>query len=774
MRLYIAEKPKMGAAIAAALPGPHVRAAGCIQTGAGTVSWCIGHLLEQVPPDEYDQKYKAFPGSFEDLPILPQQWRLQVSEGKTEQMRTLKRLLSTATQIVNAGDPGREGQLIVDEVLEFLGNRKPVLRLLLPALDPATIRTALSKMQDNAVFEPLYHAALCRQRADYQVGMSMTRGYTILARRQGYTGVLSVGRVQTPALAIVVARDLSIEAHVPSPYWSLHVLHQAPDSSAGQQQFWSQWLPPGISASAHFKGLDADAADLAEAAGEAGEDEAEAEAGAHGATTAAGAPSTTAQPAPPRPAWIDAAGRAVARQPVDAIAAQIRAAASAKVLSASRKRYQEKPPLPYELTGLQAKINATTGASIDDVLRACQSLYDAGHASYPRTDCQYLPTALLADAQAIVSAIVRSCPDLKAADTGVDLSLKSRAWDDARIGEHYGLVPTANPPDWQALSDLEKAVYDAIARRFLAQFYPPCEQDKAQVEMECAGHVLAARGRTIVSLGWRTLYVTKATATPGQNKDQDQDGEAGMLPPLQVGQDVPVLDCRIDAHTTRPPPRFTQGTLALTMKHVDRLVTDPAERAKLKAVEGIGRSATRAEIVKTLIRRSLLLEQGKALVSSPAARILVRSVPAQLREPGLTARWETALDQVAKGAVSPDKFMQAQENWLRSLVAAAAAQTLPPLPPPPAAPARRSRKPSTAGASPARKSSPARRKSAPATATPSAGPGAAPGATLEGSACPQCGKGTLRTRTVRAGQHAGKTFFGCSRFPDCKHSVWPK
>lgn len=738
MLLIIAEKPSMGRNIAAALAGPHQRKDGYIQTPDAFVSWCFGHLLEQVAPDGYDPKYAQFPWKFEDLPIIPDMWRVEAVADKKKQIATIKSLLKQCTEVVNAGDPGREGQLIVDELLIFLGNKKPVRRLLLPSLDVPTVRKALATMDDNQKFYPLYQAALCRQRADWLVGMNGTRSYTILGKKQGYPGVLSVGRVQTPTLAIVVKRDEEIEAFKPSAYWSIHVACLAKSSPT---PFWTAWVPPGRDASAALQGEpEIDKVDEDDSEDDSPED-LEAAAAAEAAALAA------------RPAWLDDKWRVTDESEAKRISAAIRSAATATVIRDERKSAEEQPPLLFELTALTARINAKTGASADDVLKACQSLYEAGHMSYPRSDCQYLPTAIFGEASQVLAAIGQSVSALSALSQGATPTLQSRAWNDAKIGEHYGIIPTASAPNFTSLSPLEQAIYETIARRYLAQFYPGCKVDKAIIELESAGERLVARGRVVIDPGWRVVFAGEEEATTS--------GGAPTLPSLAVGENVGVPEVRLDAHTTKPPPRFTEGTLLMMMKNVHLMVSDPVERKKLKAIKGIGQPATRAAIIKNLIKRQFLLPEKKKIISSPAARVLIHALPKQLADPGMTARWENALDMVAQGKATLDVFMASQAKWVQQIVTNAQGGTLPALPASMAVqPSTSSRRSSAAGAGAKRKA-------------PTKRGGKTGAASAGGKMCPKCGN-PMRTRPVGQGAKAGQTFLGCSNYPSCTHSEWPK
>lgn len=745
--LYIAEKPDMGSKIAAQLPGPHKRGDGFIETGAGVVTWAIGHLLEQLGPEGYDEKFKKW--DWATLPIIPPDWKLEPIKGKEKQINTIKKLLRQCDGVVNAGDPGREGQLIVDEILEYLGNKKPVQRLLLNSLDPPSIQKALGNLQPNSIFFPLYEAALGRQRADWVVGMNLTRSYTLLGRKHGYDGVLSVGRVQTPTLAIVVKRELEIENFVPQTYFTLRL--EAGDEPQGVQKFWTRWLPPGV------KGV----ADTTNQAEEAEEDDDIAP--------------TAGQPG------FDKAGRlidpALAQKVFDAVPP----GTPAKVIADVRKPAVEKPPLPFKLSGVQGKMSSAHGAGVEDTLKACQSLYEKGITSYPRTDCQYLPTTQHPEAPNVLAAIAKAFPNLAPLVAKADPSLMSPAWNDAKLGEHHAIIPTAQGADVAGLDPLERHVYELVCRRYLAQFLPNCEVDKAAIELEAGGHHWVARGRTIRVPGWREAYAGEPADEDEKPKDEES---SASLPALTVGQVITCTDRARDEKKTTPPPRYTEGTLLNAMENVHKLVDDPAEKKMLKSVEGIGKAATRANIIGTLIKRGYLSVVKKQLHPSASARAIVGAVDPALKDPALTARWEQGLDGVATGRLTLSMFQQRQEAWVRQLVSAVAASTLPPPPegmkaaPRAAGGSGGSYQHSSSGSSAPRKSaSGSRAASGSRSGGGAKSGGAAPkqGAALagDGQACPQCGK-AMRTRTIQSGQHAGKQFLGCTGYPACKHSIWPK
>lgn len=723
MKLFIAEKPSMARSIAKNLPGPHSNKDGYIETGGGYVSWCIGHLLSNAPPDAYDPKYEKFPGNFADLPIVPTEWKLVVSEGKEKQVRVIKDLLKKCSEVVNAGDPGREGQLIVDELLDYLNNRKPVLRILLNALDETTVQRELGNLFDNTQFAPLYQAGLGRQRADWIIGMNMSRAYTILGSALGYRGVLSVGRVQSPTLAIVVRRDKEIESFIPKDYWTIKALFEASDAAAKASTFWTAWLPPGA-ATAIPDAEDDDDDDIGVAA------------------------------IANRPAWIDEKNRIVDGAKAKEIASKVQGKPGT-VVEAERKRVQEPPPLPYDLSAIQILANARWGTSVQEALDACQSLYEKGYTSYPRTDCRYLPESQHAEAQPVLDAIKKACPGRRAQVDAAQPNLKSRAWDDKKMGEHHAIVPTRQAPDLGTLKPIEAKIYEVVAAQFIAQFYPAAEVDKAKIVIEVEQEKFIARGRTIVSMGWREVFSNDEKPEDDAAKTEDP-GDAkseALLPPLNQGDAATCIKAQADAKKTTPPSRYTQGTLLDAMKKVHSLVDDPIVKKKLRAVEGIGRSATRASILDTLLRRGFLETKGKQLFSSPVGKALIGALPPKLIDPALTAMWETALDAVAAGKAPLEVFMAKQTDWIARLVGAAKDAKIENLPPSPPYPQR---------------GAPNGAKGAP---KGSIKPAAKSAAKPKGAkTCTKCKKGNMVERTAKAGPNAGKTFLGCTNYPECKNA----
>lgn len=595
-RLFIAEKPSLGRAIAAALPGPKKNDQGFIRCGNGdVVTWCIGHLLEQVEPDVYDERYKKW--NLADLPIVPQQWQLRPRKSASKQLTVVRKLLKDAVQIIHAGDPDREGQLLVDEVLDYCkvskAKKESAQRLLISDLNLPAVKRALSSMRSNRDFIPLSISALARSRADWLYGMNMSRAYTLLGQKAGYQGVLSVGRVQTPVLGLVVRRDEEIEKFISRDYFSLHAL---------------------IPYQGEFGGFD---------------------------IRAKWQPSEACQP------WQDEEGRVLNRKLVENVAARI-ANQPATVTESEQKQTKQTAPLPYSLSALQIDAAKRFGMSAQQVLDTCQSLYEKHKLiTYPRSDSRYLPVEHFAQAPSVCQAIANNAKELDAAVSGANLSQKSKAWNDKKVDAHHAIIPTPKQASSNALSSYEMKVYQLIARQYLIQFYPAAVYAEAKLVFDIAGGLFIAKGRQLITAGWKALM----------GKSDDEDSGVDSVPPLKKGS---VLTCRegeLKQHQTEPPKHFTEATLLQAMTGIARFVADKELKKILRDTDGLGTEATRAGILDTLFKRQLLTRQGKSILSSPAGRGLVNALPEESTYPDMTAHWEHQLQGMAERNQAYQPFM---------------------------------------------------------------------------------------------------------------------
>ncbi|MGH8374396.1 MAG: DNA topoisomerase 3, partial [Pseudomonas sp.] len=440
MRLYLCEKPSQAKDIAAVL-GARRRGDGCWLGTDVTVTWCIGHLLETAPPDAYDARYKRW--VLADLPIIPEKWKMTVKPRTASQYKAVKRLLGEASELIIATDADREGEMIARELVEHCRYRGPIRRLWLSALDDASIRKALAALKPGNETFSLYHSALGRSRADWLIGMNMSRLFTLLGRQSGYQGVLPVGRVQTPTLRLVVDRDRSIADFVPVPYWAIDVQLLHNDTA-----FTAQWRA---------------ASDL-----------------------------------------CDDQDRCLNQALAQQAATAMRGAASARVIKLRTERMREVAPLLFDLGTLQEVCSKKLGLGAQETLDIAQALYETYKViTYPRSDCGYLPLSQHSEAPAILAALRQADPALNALHDHLDPQRRSRAWNDAKVSAHHGIIPTAAAKNLDKLAGKQRAVYTLIRARYLAQFLPNHEYDRTQADFDCASEALRAVGKQIIEPGWK-------------------------------------------------------------------------------------------------------------------------------------------------------------------------------------------------------------------------------------------------------------------------------
>lgn len=601
MRVYLCEKPSQGKDIARVL-GATQRGSGCYSGPGITVTWCIGHLIEAAPPDAYGEHYRRW--SIEQLPILPEHWRIEVKASTAAQFKTVKQLVEQAGELVIATDADREGEMIAREIIELCGYRGPILRLWLSALNDASIRKALGALRPATETLPLYYSALARSRADWLVGMNLSRLFTMLGRQAGYAGVLSVGRVQTPTLKLVVDRDREIARFVPVPYWAIDV-----SLSHADQSFAASWIPPD---------------------------------------------GTT-----------DASRRCLRQSVADQAAARLRAEREAQVLSVETERVRDAPPLPFDLGTLQEVCSRRFGLDVQETLNIAQALYEQHKATtYPRSDSGYLPESMLTEVPTVLDAVLASDPGVRPLIHKLDRSQRSRAWDDKKVTAHHGIIPTLEPTKLSAMSEKERAVYELIRAHYLAQFLPHHEFDRTVARLGCAGYSLQAVGKQIVEPGWHVALPGKDQDAASDEAEQ----RSQILPILASGTRCAVGQVELKALRTQPPKPYTQGELVKAMKGVAKLVTDPRLKAKLRDTTGIGTEATRAGIISTLLSRGYLAKKGRAIRATDAAFTLIDAVPAAITDPGTTAVWEQALDLIEAGHMTLDTFIDRQSAWVAQLV----------------------------------------------------------------------------------------------------------
>jgi DNA topoisomerase-3 len=667
MRLVIAEKPSVAKAIAGEL-GTTGKGDGYIECGADKVTWCFGHMLEQADPDEYtpDDVPRGQSGKkvwrVDELPIIPENWILKPKEDAKKQLAVIGKLLKEAKEIVNAGDPDREGQLLVDEVLEHFRNSKPVRRFWVNAQDSVSVKRGLAALKENATYTGWSDAARGRQRADWLIGMNLSRAYTLRAQRGGSRALLTVGRVQTPTLALVVARDREIEAFRAVPYHTIRAVVQHAGGS-----FTAAW--------------------------KAKEDQ----------------------------AGLDSEGRLVDTAVADALVADVKGQPGT-IAAYKQEAKKQNQPLAFALSDITVLASEKFGYSAEDVLNACQALYETHKlTSYPRTDCAYLPESQHADATRVLEAIKHVNPELAGLVDGADPSIKSKTWDDSKITAHHGIVPTMQKGSKAALSERERNTYDLIVRAYLAQFYPLHEYMQTTVGVEVAGENFAASGKVVTRNGWRDVY---NQADEEAEKNEDDDRGAQVLPSMAQGDAVTCTDATRKDAKTKPPARFTEGTLVRAMENIHKFVSDAEHKKMLREGDGIGTSATRASIISELKRREFLAVNGKQIISTTLGRSVIDALPEVVKSPVLTALYERMLKGVEQGTADLAAFITKQEAFIRDQVAKA-----------------------NSGA-----------------VTIAGGKESAPVSSLH--KCMACGCGLSR----RASKKKGQFWWGCSNFPTCKQT----
>lgn len=465
--LFIAEKPSVARELAKCLPPPLIRKQGWIETGGGIVTWAYGHILQQAEPEAYDPKYKKWNAA--DLPIIPKKWKLLVSPGSRQQFQIIASLMEKADVIIHAGDPDREGQLLIDEILEYAGNTKPVKRILLNALDEKSIRESLKRMRDNQEFVCLKDSALARSRADWLIGMNLSRAYTLAARSRGHRGILfPIGRVKTPTLALVVRRERELEQFKPASYYIIKAAF-----SHTEGVITAQWQPQDTMAGLDSEGRCAD--------------------------------------------------EKAAQQVLEALAAHPEGC----VAGQQKGKKKEPQRLPLSLSSLQVLAGKRYGYSPQQVLDTAQKLYERKLTTYPRSDCEYLPLNQRRD----VPAILKNLEAIQAGKLsewarGADRSIKSRAWNDSRITAHHAIIPTTVPCPFDKLHAMEQHVYYLIAQAYIAQFYPVHEYHQTKIDILCAEERFTAHGKTVTEMGWKALYrqegrEAEETTLPSVRKGDD-------------------------------------------------------------------------------------------------------------------------------------------------------------------------------------------------------------------------------------------------------------
>ncbi|SMF06690.1 DNA topoisomerase-3 [Alteromonadaceae bacterium Bs31] len=611
MILYIAEKPSLGRAVAQVLPKPHRNGDGFIEVGNGdVVSWCIGHLLEQAEPDAYNPDYKKW--NSDHLPIVPELWKLDVKPQTRKQFNVLKKLIKSASLLVNIGDPDREGQLLIDEVISFCGVSKSKIaaakRCLISDLNPASVKKSLANLRNNTDFIPLATSALARARADWLYGMNMTRLCTLRGQQSGFSGVLSIGRVQTPLLGLVVRRDLEIESFISKPFYELEV---------------RLTTEQGFSFKAKWK------------------------------------PSEACQP------YMDEENRVLSRKLIENVLLRVNNK-TGKIKNFSDTVKKQAPPLPYNLSSLQIDAAKIFGLSAKQVLDTCQSLYEKHKLiTYPRSDNRYLPAEHFNEANQIITAISSVDESLVSIANATDTQRKSKAWNDKKVNAHHAIIPT-HKKIGAALTATESKVYNLVARQYLMQFLPSFDFRQVQVDSVIEGGLFITKRKEVSAEGWKSALFKNANAK--SNEKEEDDYCQDRMPDLKTGDPVMCIEASVLDKNTSPPKRFNDASLLSAMTGISRYVTDPEIRKVLRETDGIGTEATRAGIIELLFKRSFLTRQGKEIRSTDIGRELIQGLPMCVATPDMTAQWESQLEAISQRELRYDHFMMPMVSTLSCLI----------------------------------------------------------------------------------------------------------
>jgi DNA topoisomerase-3 len=631
--LIIAEKPSVGRDIATALDGvfqkrtladldPKRKKATkdeptFLESDDNVIAWAVGHLVQLAEPEEYDEKWKKW--RMADLPIVPPNgFKLVPRDAKSKkQLKLVETLLKRddVDRVVNACDAGREGELIFAYLYESVFGTaptspdapKPVDRLWISSMTKQAIREGFDQLRPGDQLQPLESAARARSEADWLVGMNATRAATIRGRAW-VGGVVSLGRVQTPTLAINVRREREIQAFVPEPYWLVH--------ASFDPRYEGLWFDP----------IRADDKDT-----------------------------PTGQET-----WLKEAERA------EEIVTKV-SGKTGTVEDVERKEQSERAPLLYDLTSLQRDANRRFGFSARRTLQAAQSLYESKKAiTYPRTSSRWLSGDLVPQLKPTAATLV-DIPEYATAAQFV-LRLESlplgRVVNDAKVDDHHALIPTDVEHDVSEFSPDERRIFDLIARRFLAVFHPPARYARTTVITVVEDERFRTRGKVTLEAGWRGVYGVEADA------DKEEDPESAELPPLEKGQQITVVSAESEAKETRPPPRYTEATLLSAMETAGKLIDDEELREAMKE-SGLGTPATRAETIETLIRREYIERGGKDLLPTPKGlQVITMLEENKLTSPELTGDWEKRLGDIEHGAGAKDDFIKGIEEFTEATVKA--------------------------------------------------------------------------------------------------------
>ena len=587
MIVVVAEKPSVGRDIA--------RVLGCTERGEGflkgkgyLVTWAVGHLVTLCEPDEIDEKYKKW--RMEDLPILPEKIPTKVISQTKAQFSIVKKLINAedAESLICATDAGREGELIFRLIYEQAKCKKPVQRLWISSMTDEAIREGFASLKPAQEYDGLYKSAQCRSQADWLVGMNASRAFTLR-----FDALLSIGRVQTPTLAILVKRYHEIADFKPEEYFTVN---------ADFGDYSGQWFD------------------------EKAEDEKK-------------------------------AARIPTKEQADAIAKAVKGKA-AQVKNVTAEEKKELPPQLYDLTSLQREANRKLGFTADKTLKIAQELYEKWKAvTYPRTDSRYLPMDMIPRVKQTLQRLPGEYKPLAEnipCKEGGKLPISRRIFDNEKISDHHAIIPTPQTAPLDKLPPDAKKLFDMIARRLIAVFYPAHEYEQIRVVTQCQGHAFKSTGRVVKVNGWKDVY-------PAEEKEPD------ALPDLKIGDQRTVQKAAVKKEATKPPAPHTDASLLSAMENAGRELEDEKLREQMNG-SGLGTPATRAAIIERLIQVGYAFRKGRTIQATEKGVSLIAIAPEEIASPETTGKWELALDEIAKNQRETERFMQGIRNLTTFLI----------------------------------------------------------------------------------------------------------
>ena len=603
MILCIAEKPSVGRDIARVL-GANTQRDGFMEGNGYCVSWTFGHLCALLDPHEYNDQWKGW--NMSSLPMVPARFGIKVSDDKgiLKQFNTIKDLISKAEMVINCGDAGQEGELIQRWVYQKAGCKVPVKRLWISSLTEDAIREGFANLKDQSHYQHLYEAGMMRAIGDWLLGMNATRAYTLrYAKGVGKDRqVLSIGRVQTPTLALIVKRQHEIENFVPRTYWELKTVYRDTTFSAQlpveEDEYAITSLEQGQKLVDSIKDL-----------------------------------------------------------PLE-------------ITSVEKKKGMEYAPRLFDLTSLQVECNKRYGLSADDTLKIIQSLYEKHVTTYPRVDTTFLSDDIYPKVPATLQGIQEFFPQVAPllplkADGGKgpgSLPKSKKVFDNSKVTDHHAIIPTGQKPN--NLTDLERKVYDMVALRFIAAFYPPCQVANTTVLAQAGEVPFKVTGREIIEQGWREVF---AKDTPAEPSDTSELSEQKALPSFKKGESGP-HEPQLQEKTTTPPKYYTEATLLRAMETAGKTVDNEELRDAMKE-NGIGRPSTRAAIIEKLFQRKYIVREKKNIKATEVGINLIHTIISPLlKSAELTGLWEKKLREIERGDFQAQQFLDELKQMTAEVV----------------------------------------------------------------------------------------------------------